>query len=121
LLLIGSDIGTLVDLSISLAGSFSTTTLAATAEPLVRAKTAVHEKFDAIVISLDGLEDIHGVELPSDPRIVFLADELDAFTSNQIRATGRLVVDAREPPILITAALLALGSPTPGATGAKSP
>ena len=109
LLLVGRRIEKLIHLSLYVGNLFLTTTLAVTDDVVARAQSSPHERFDAVVVHMDGSEPPRFFQsvLTKWPHTLFLAPHADALAFTMGDA-GALVLPDDEPNIVIQATLLAV-------------
>jgi CheY-like chemotaxis protein len=125
IILVGDDYEILVELAIGLRSTPYSVTVAESARPLARALQLVAHWPKAMLVMLDGLENVVEVRalLSSSPetRFVFVVPEMPphATLARVVREYGGVILSRRDAPIVVVATLVALLANTP-AVGRRS-
>jgi hypothetical protein len=119
LILVGDDCGILMELAVGLRGTAHTVTVAQSARPLARALQLVAHWPTAMVVTLDGLENVVDVRalLSSSPetRFVFIVPQMPprAPLARVVREHGGAIVSRGDAPVVVVATLVALLAEAP--------
>jgi len=120
-ILVGDDYGILMELAVGLRGTPHTVTVAQSARPLARALQLVAHWPKAMLVTLDGLENVVDVRtlLSSSPetRFVFVVPEMPPRhpLARVVRDYGGVVLSRGDAPIVVVATLVASLAETPAA------
>jgi hypothetical protein len=120
-ILVGEDYGALMELAVGLRGMPYTVMVAQSARPLARASQLVAHWPKAMMVMLDGLENVVDVRtlLSSSPetRFVFIVPQMPprAPLARVVREHGGVILSRGDAPIVVVATLVASLAETPAA------
>jgi hypothetical protein len=120
-ILVGEDYEDLMELAVGLRGTPYAVTVAESARPLVRASQLVAHWPKAMLVMLDGLENVVDVRalLSSSPetRFVFIVPQMPprAPLARVVREHGGVILSRGDAPIVVVATLVASLAETPAA------
>ena len=107
LLIVGQDLGPLIEFRVGLAEFFSTTIIAVTSDVKHRLSRSARDQFDAIVVFLDGDVELDEIEpLVDYANTLIVAPNPNRRRHLQQKARHGLVVDCSEPRVVLQASLL---------------
>jgi len=113
-ILVGDDSAILMDLAVGLRGTPHTVTVAESSHPLARALQLAAHRPTAMLVALDGLENVVEVRvlLSSSPetRFVFIVPRMPprAPLARVVREHGGAIMSGADAPVVIMATLVAL-------------
>jgi CheY-like chemotaxis protein len=119
LILVGDDYEIMVELAVGLRSTPYSVTVAESERPLARALQLVAHRPKAMLVMLDGLENVVEVRalLSSSPetRFVFVVPEMPphATLARLVREYRGVILSRRDAPIVVVATLVALLAKTP--------
>jgi hypothetical protein len=120
-ILVGDDYGILMELAVGLRGTPYMVTVAESERPLARALQLVAHWPKAMLVTLDGLENVVDVRalLSSSPetRFVFIVPQMPprAPLARVVREHGGVILSRKDAPIVVVATLVASLAETPAA------
>ena len=120
-ILVGDDYEMLMQLAVALRGTPDTVTVAESAQPLVRASELVAHWPKAMLVTLDGLENVLDLRallsISPETRFVFIVPQMPprAPLARVVREHGGVILSGRDAPIVVVATLVALLAGTPAA------